>query len=498
MVTIESKKQHTRRCTPDWIRSAMNCGKTLISALVVSAFALLSASSASAAQREVGTGLAYATIQACMNATTSGDICNVHAGTYTENVSFHANGVTLQVNSGDTVTLNGVIDILSYSGAVVDGFQVTGYTSSTGGIHAYNTTGGIIRNNVVHDATGAGIYVRLVKNFQIYGNTVHDMQGSSGTNGDWLISYSTNSTDGTYAHGVQIYNNTVYQNHQDAININGNYMSIHDNYVHDNVFSNWASVHPDGIECNGQADGYVGCLHILVYNNVVRNQNQNIYFQSLGTAAQNGDIWIFNNVIFNDATSSTGVSMATGTSSQINLNIGTTAYILNNTIGGAVQYFDILLGDGTGGNDVTQAFTDVHIKNNIITNSQYIGIWTYPSTSVAEMDYNIYNNNATALVHWGTSGNLTSIAAVRSTTGMETNGKQVNPLINAFPTPTLQASSPAIGAGVNLTSLGQASLDSDKAGTARPSSGAWDIGAFASASASNRPSPPTNLTATAQ
>ena len=498
MTTSGFNKQPLCGSIPGLIRSGRNLGKTLQSVFGVSILAFLLVPSVFATQREVGTGLAYGTIQACMNAATSGDICNVHAGTYSENVSFKINGVTLQVNPGDTVTLNGVIDILSYSGAVVDGFQITGFTSSTGGIHAYNTTGGIIRNNVVFNGTGAGIYVRLVTNFQISGNTVHDMQGTDGTVGDGIVSISTNSTDGTYAHGVLVYNNTVYQNHQDGIIINGNYLSIHDNYVHDNVYANWASTHPDGIECNGIADGDTGCVHTLVYNNVVKNQTQNIYFDGLGTPAQNSDIWIFNNVLFNDATSATGVSMATGTSSQINLNTGMTAYILNNTIGGTVQYFDILMGDGSGGNDATAAFTGVHIKNNIITNSLYIGLWTYPATNVAEMDNNIYYNDGAALVHWGDTGNLTSIATVRSTTGMEASGQQANPLINAFPSPTLQASSPAIETGANLTSLQQMFLDSDKNGTSRPSSGAWDIGAFSSGSALARPNPPTNVTATAR
>jgi hypothetical protein len=496
MITIESKKQHERQGTPGLIRAAMKCGKPVRIALAVCAFGFLLASSTFATQREVGTGQAYGSMQACMNAATSGDICNVHAGTYTENITFQTNGVTLQANSGDTVTLKGTIDILSFSGAVVDGFQMTGFTTSTGGIHAASTTGGIIRNNVVYNATGCGIYVRLVTNFQIYGNTTHDMQGNSIFQGDGICTVSNNSTDGTYAHGVQIYNNTVYQNHQDGIELTGNYESVYNNYVHDNIYSDFASTHPDGIECNGVADGYTGCQHVLVYNNVVRNQNQNIYFQGNGTASQNGDIWIFNNVVFNDPTSSTGVSTAAGTSSQILIGVGTTAYILNNTIGGTVQYFDILIGDGSGNNDATDAYTDVHIKNNIIMNSLYIGLWAYPSSSVVEMDNNIYYNNATALVRWGTSGDLTSIATVRSATGMEANGQQANPLINAFPTATLQAGSPAIAAGANLTSLRQTFLNSDKNGTARPSTGAWDIGAFSSGSAVTRPNPPTNVTAT--
>lgn len=445
--------------------------------------------------RQAGPGQTYATIQACMNAAVSGDTCNVHAATYAENVTFKASGVILQVNPGDAVTLNGTIDILSYANAVVDGFNITAFTTSTGGIHAYNTTGGIVRNNTVYNGTGSGIYLRLIKDFQVYGNIVHDIQGTGGTNGMAVWIGSADSTDGTYAHGVRIYNNEIYQGHQDGLDIIGDYMSIYGNNIHDNAWT--VAVHPDGIECNGSADGYLGCLHTLVYNNVVKNQTQNIYFQSLGTAAQNGDIWIFNNVLYNDPVASTGLAMNTGSSSHINLNLGTTAYIFNNTIGGTVQYFDILLGDGTGGNDPFQAFTDVHIKNNIITNSSYIGLWSYPSTNIAELDYNVYYNNQTALVHWGTT-NLTSISSVRSTTGMEAHGQQANPLINAFPTPTLQSGSPAIDAGTNLTNLGQVSLDSDKAGTVRPTAGAWDMGAYQSGGTAGRPAPPTNLTAIVQ
>ncbi len=500
MIMNESMKQRPRRNRDALIRSAMVCGNLLQSALAVCAFALLLAPSAFATQREVGTGQAFATIQSCMNAAASGDICNVHAGTYAENVSFQTSGVTLQVNQGDTVIVNGTIDILSNANSIVDGFQLTGFSvTSNGGIHASGTTGGIIRNNVVHDATGTGIYVRHSTNFQVYGNTVHDMAGPCCiSDGDGIVIYSAGSTDNTYAHGVRVYNNEVYQNHQDGIEINGSYESIHDNYIHDNIYSNYASTHPDGIECNNSADGITECPHTLIYNNVVKNQNQNIYIDGLGNASADNDIWIFNNVVSNDPTSSTGVSMATGTSSQIILNVGTSGYILNNTIGGTVAYFDICLGDCTGGNNASWAFTNVHIKNNIITNSLYIGLWAYPSSSVVEMDNNIYFNNSTAMLHWGSSGNVNSIAAVRSTTGMEANGQQADPMINAFPTPTLQAGSPAIAAGANLTSLGQLFLNSDKNGTPRPSSGAWDTGAFSSGTVSSRPNPPTNVTATAR
>jgi hypothetical protein len=335
-------------------------------------------------------------------------------------------------------------------------------------------------------------------NFQVYGNKVYNMAGPCCiSDGDGIVTYSKNSTDGTIAHGVRIYNNEIYQNHQDGLELNGQYMAAYNNYVHDNIYSNYSSTHPDGIECNNNVDGYTGCTHTLVYNNVVKNQNQNIYFDGLGAVAQNTDVWIFNNVVFNDPTSSTGVDMTVGSSSEIILNVGSAGYILNNLIGGTAQYFAICLGDCTGGNNTSWAFNNVTIKNNIIMNSLYIGLWAYPSSSVTAMDNNIYYNNATALVHWGTS-NLTSIASVRSTTGMETNGQEANPLINALPTPTLQSGSPAIGKGANLTSLGQAFLDSDKNGMVRPSTGAWDVGPYSSGSTSAIPNPPTNLKAVAQ
>jgi parallel beta-helix repeat protein len=209
MTTSERKKGPTRGSVPGLVRRTIHLGKTLQPALAVFLFAVLFVPGASATQREVGSGQTYTTIQACMNAAASGDICNVHAGTYAESVSFKTGSVTLQVNSGDTVIVNGTINMLSFANSIVDGFQVTGFSvTSSGGIHATGTTGGIIRNNIVHDASGSGIYTRGVTNFQIYGNTVHDMSGPCCiTDGDGIIAVSANSTDGTYAHGVRIYNN---------------------------------------------------------------------------------------------------------------------------------------------------------------------------------------------------------------------------------------------------------------------------------------------------
>ena len=434
--------------------------------------------------RQVGTGQTYSTIQACLNAAASGDICNVHAGTYNENAVFKTSGVTLQANSGDQPVVNGSIDIGSNANSVVDGFTIPSFSrSGSGAIHAYNTTGGIIRNNIVSGGLGAGIYVRLCTKFKVYGNIAHGMTGSAGgTDADGLVITSANSTDSTYANGVQVYNNTVYENHQDGIIINGNWLSVYGNLVHDNIYSDGLSTHPDGIECNGVSDGYTGCIHTLVYNNTVYDQSQNIYFEGYGTAAENGDIWIFNNVVFTNPVSSTGVDLAHSiVCCNINLHNGTTVYILNNTLGNSEDGFMSIF---------LQTFSDAHVKNNIMNNQTGVNLDVPDSSVVAEMDYDLYNGPT--LVTWnGTS--LSTITSVRSTTGFESHGLAANPLTNAFPTPTLQTGSPAIGVGVNLTSLGIAQLNSDITGAPRSTSGAWDIGAYANGS--SRPNPPTNLTA---
>jgi hypothetical protein len=90
------------------------------------------------------------------------------------------------------------------------------------------------------------------------------------------------------------------------------------------------------------------------------------------------------------------------------------------------------------------------------------------------------------------SGEKNSVSAANSTVNL--------------PAGTLQSGSPAIGAGANLYNLcngqpnpGLGALCFDANGKARPSSGAWDAGAFSVSTGNNPqlPQPPTNVTAAA-
>jgi hypothetical protein len=83
-------------------------------------------------------------------------------------------------------------------------------------------------------------------------------------------------------------------------------------------------------------------------------------------------------------------------------------------------------------------------------------------------------NDYVDMVDFGTYG---TYAAYR-TAGFESanGGLTANPNLDI--TYKLQAGSPAIGKGTNLTSLGITALNFDKSGSARPASGDWDIGAY--------------------
>ncbi len=74
------------------------------------------------------------------------------------------------------------------------------------------------------------------------------------------------------------------------------------------------------------------------------------------------------------------------------------------------------------------------------------------------------------------NGSFYTLAEWQTLTGQDLDVLTSNPLLDQNYRP--QAGSPAIGAGLNLSSIGITSLNSDKNGVRRPASAAWDIGAY--------------------
>jgi hypothetical protein len=92
---------------------------------------------------------------------------------------------------------------------------------------------------------------------------------------------------------------------------------------------------------------------------------------------------------------------------------------------------------------------------------------------------------------------FSNVAQWMSSSGFDSHASIVNPNLTAnF---QLGSGSGAAG-GTNLSSLGITALNLDRAGNPRPTSGSWDRGAYqvGSASGSNAPNPPTNLTVIVQ
>ena len=264
----------------------------------VVAFALLNASVLRGATREVGTGQTYATIQACEDAASPGDICNIHAATYTGTVTVSVASVTFRNNSGESPVLLGRfvvnstpgVNIVCNNGGGAMAITAFGTSSiSTSGVDQYGGTGLTVTGCVIHDGFGAGIYSRNSTKLTIMANNIYNNNSGSagGNDGAGVVIISGHSTDGTYANGVTISSNTVHDNHVDGLQIHGQYFTVTGNTVRDNLYGNWAAVHPDGIQLNaGSADGYTSVQHAKFSNNVIKNHTQNLFLEGSAGAIE--------------------------------------------------------------------------------------------------------------------------------------------------------------------------------------------------------------------
>ena len=457
--------------------------------------ALMVATVSHGATHQVGAGQTFSTIQACEDAAVAGDICNIHAGTYTETVTVSVSNLTFQNHSGESPVVRGRFSVGSSSNVTITcnvgggQMQITAFGSATEawpGIHQIRGTGLTVTGCRIHTGYGPGVYSRGSTRLRIDGNAVHgNSNASSGPDADGITIISGQSTNGTYENGVTISNNVIYDNHVDGMKIHGQFFVISGNTVRDNIYSDWASTHPDGIQFNaGSADGYVSVQHAKVFNNVVKNHTQNIFLEgsARGQSSNCEDIWIWNNVLYSDGGTLHGVVLDSLGGKNLNIKYAKTVRVYNNTFGrwGGVSV------------SLTDSYNDsIIVKNNIIDNVLGAGINVPDAADVPPggLDYNQYHA-ADFAVAWAGSIYSSRSAFHNAVGSQETRGLDGDPLLNPFPNPTLRAGSPAIGKGVNL-STSCSECATDKAGIARGS--IWDLGAFESSSATDSPSAPSNL-----
>ena len=300
-------------------------------------------------------------------------------------------------------------------------------------------------------------------------NIVHDVE--TGISSDFGNNYNI-----TYSY------NTIYNVNWGAaiasrsINSSMSGFYLYDNYIHD--MENWD-------DTTGQNafhhNGFFGFVYnggsfsdIYIYNNTVGpgfgvTNTTGMWLDTTGPGngtISNGNF--YNNLMI-IAPGEHGINNALlqGSSSS-----NTDFRFLNNTF----------IGGGTAIGASTGSGGTITVKNNLMVGSEHGVLF---STKCGQTDYtashNLFYNidplyPYTCLTPPYNNGSFYSLSEWQALTGQDLDVLTSDPLLDQNYRP--QAGSPAIGAGVNLSSLGIASLNKDRNGVVRPASAAWDIGAY--------------------
>jgi hypothetical protein len=319
-------------------------------------------------------------------------------------------------------------------------------------------------------------------NWQIYGNTAQQA--------GWLIGVS--STEGQ-AHNILIHDNDISNNDQywdsTTANCGGACPYFHNNDIF--VYGNPSTT-----------PGTYGYLYI--YNNIIHGSAGYMTGFIFLSKTADGPSYIFNN-LFQPTSTVPGVSSNLQCPSNGWIALPwddiLDVHVYNNTMDGRIACgYNASNFPGTAARVLISNATTLDFENNIVyDNAGYevisgsIGTADYNDfydVSAAEQQAFKWDSNSyyyyfnSACPKWtnspsqnsacGSSGDARPSAydvhSITSNPNMASNG-------------TLSAGSPAIGAGTNLTSICTSSsylapLCADRAGNARSSSGAWDIGAY--------------------
>ncbi len=406
----------------------------------------------------------------------------------------------------------GAINIVGQSYITVDG-------GSNGVIQ--NTDNGTART---YQQTSIGIYISGSSHIDLRNLTISNIYMNGGSNSaatdtggqgtaDITLSGSNNSifVHNNVLNNARVGLNYGYSGTVSDIEVYNNYISDHcwgiaigassgtptitNVRIHDNEVTDWTNwwypsttYHTDGIIL-WQTQG--GTFAPWVYNNYIHGDLGGpsataFIFCTYGItqtgATTSSQCRIFNNVLVQTA--------AHGTVIWVQQVTGPT-YILNNTL------VDVSTDTATG--IMISGLNGSVVENNILEyGGTTMGGYDSPATSVlSNSDYNDWYmiNGGGANTRFGLGG-FQNLATWQSNTGYDMHSITGNPLLNS--NYMLSSGSPAIGSGVNLASLAQSlgiPLATDKAGGARPSTGAWDMGAY-QYSTTSAPAAPSGLTAT--
>jgi Right handed beta helix region len=451
----------------------------------------------------------WRTIQHAANTVQAGDTVYVRAGTYNESVNVGVSGsssagpVTFASYPGETAIVDGtglpvsgtqgLFNIVDQSYVTIQGFEIRNYTTSS----AQVCPSGIW-------VTGSGSHI------QILNNRVHNITTTSEKNGNafGIAVYGSEapaSIDSISITGNQVYN--LKTGNSETLNVDGNVtnFTISNNLIHDNdnigidaigfegvspdpaydyarngeisgnTVYNISAINNPGEGNQYDADGiYVdGGSNIVIERNLVYNNDLNIEAASEHSGHVSSYITIRNNVVHHG--NSVGISIGGYAS-----NVGGSDHIsiVNNTL-----FDNDTKNTGSGELQVQYYATNNIFENNIVyatSQGLFINNYTNSEASPVKADYNIYYSSvswsAADFVWNGTDH--TGFPSYQSATGEDSHSQYVDPLFLSLTTPNLdiEATSPAVNAGLNLGTTIEGAFDF--AGNPRVVGSSIDIGAY--------------------
>lgn len=438
-----------------------------------------------AAILEVGAGQTYTTIQACINAMSAGDTCNVHSGTYTEQLTLGsgtagnlkrivcdvANACTVQSTSSPVVLIGGADywffdDInVTYngSGAAARGFSGTSLIQT-----------GTISNLTITIASGTGsgfgINISSSRSLTIDNVTVTITPTSGGYDGMQILLSSNLTITNCIIQGNASESTGLLQ---DGLVVSGTNIIIRGNQLLDG----WQyDGHPDGIVVQGDGDDAGNPSDTIeISRNIVKNWTQGIYIDAIHNPITN--VKVINNIVYETAAFRYG-----GEANKMNCIVldgenigGSAAYLLQ------VEVSNNLLDCRQIALLLSRIFTGstIPIKNNIFVSPGFTGAIYSAAADTAALgvsaNYNYYASADASPIRWNnTAMSLATFSGTHSQdinrrTGTTTTLDLTNISANDY---TLKATSDNIDYGTDLSS----SFTTDFSGNTR--SGTWDMGPY--------------------
>jgi hypothetical protein len=408
--------------------------------------------------------------------------------------------IGFNLNRNSYVVINGVIG-QETAGQSTYGIRIINQqsTSSNESWGVYDNPGGpntfehievsLTSSTAEPDDNGGGFYLEPANGEVVEYNWVH---GPSPTSKGYGTGITMWTQGGSTSFTLNLeHDNEVENMYNDGIRCGSN-CSMYNNVVR----------HVDG---SGHSDSLLtqSSQYVAIYNNYVEGSNdQNCYLDNLLNSSA-GPVRVYNNV-FNSPGGFGGCNIDPegGSSSSWN-----DVEFINNTSFASSSY--TLYWSGRGSITNLYSINNIYGDNTNSNDFNWVGMQLGSSVSFASgdsWDYDVFSTVASGYPGVATLGgsNLTIAQLQALSPAREVHAKAgvpsyVNPTgTNSAANFALASSDKvAFGAGENLSSV-FSYLVTDAAGNPRPSSGAWDTGAFQTQSTASRPNPPTNIQAVAQ